>query len=229
MRPVPTSLAPALSFNGGFVDTVGFLALQGLFTAHVTGNFVTLGVSIVHGTSGALAKLLALPVFAVVVGFTHLAASALHRRNLASLHLLMLAHTLLLALFMACAVWLGPFTDGDSMVALVTGMVGVAAMAIQNALSRQHLKAAPPTTLMTGNVTQLAIDLFSLIGLRDRAEREVILARMGPIGRNLLGFTVGCIGSALLYLAVGLWCLVIPVAVAAWGCVMVYEGKTDFA
>jgi uncharacterized membrane protein YoaK (UPF0700 family) len=32
-----------LSLNGGFVDTAGFLGLQGLFTAHVTGNFVTLG------------------------------------------------------------------------------------------------------------------------------------------------------------------------------------------
>ena len=32
-----------LSLNAGFVDTAGFLALQGLFTAHVTGNFVTEG------------------------------------------------------------------------------------------------------------------------------------------------------------------------------------------
>jgi uncharacterized membrane protein YoaK (UPF0700 family) len=39
-RPVLVNL---LSFNGGFVDTAGFLGLQGLFTAHVTGNFVTLG------------------------------------------------------------------------------------------------------------------------------------------------------------------------------------------
>ncbi|EIK97774.1 hypothetical protein PMM47T1_04659 [Pseudomonas sp. M47T1] len=218
MRPLHPSIAPALSFNGGFVDTVGFLALQGLFTAHVTGNFVTLGVSIVHGTSGALAKLLALPVFVLVVGLTHLAASALHRRNLASLHLLMIAHTVLLGLFLALAVWLGPFKDGDSIAALLTGMVGVSAMAIQNALSRQHLKAAPPTTLMTGNVTQVAIDVFTLIGLRDAEERAAVMARLGPIGKNLLGFTVGCIGSALLYLVIGLWCLSVPLAVAAWAC-----------
>jgi len=28
-----------LSFNAGYIDTSGFLALQGLLTAHVTGNF----------------------------------------------------------------------------------------------------------------------------------------------------------------------------------------------
>jgi uncharacterized membrane protein YoaK (UPF0700 family) len=39
-----------LSFNGGFVDTAGFMGLQGLFTAHVTGNFVTLGAALVFGT-----------------------------------------------------------------------------------------------------------------------------------------------------------------------------------
>jgi uncharacterized membrane protein YoaK (UPF0700 family) len=38
------SLPTLLSFNGGYVDTLGFLSLSGLFTAHVTGNFVTLVV-----------------------------------------------------------------------------------------------------------------------------------------------------------------------------------------
>ncbi|MDU6748154.1 MAG: DUF1275 family protein, partial [Bradyrhizobium sp.] len=40
-----------LSVNAGYVDTAGFLALQGLFTAHVTGNFVTLGAALALGTS----------------------------------------------------------------------------------------------------------------------------------------------------------------------------------
>jgi uncharacterized membrane protein YoaK (UPF0700 family) len=68
-----------LSLNAGFVDTAGFLALQGLFTAHVTGNFVTLGAALVLGTSGAVAKLLALPVFCIVVIATRLLSSALLR------------------------------------------------------------------------------------------------------------------------------------------------------
>jgi len=52
-----------LSFTAGDVDTAGFLALQGLFTAHITGNFVTLGTSLALGMPGAVAKHLSLPVF----------------------------------------------------------------------------------------------------------------------------------------------------------------------
>ena len=54
-------LLMALSLLAGYVDTAGFLALHGLFTAHVTGNFVTMGAALTHGSSGAVAKLLALP------------------------------------------------------------------------------------------------------------------------------------------------------------------------
>ena len=46
MKP---SLPVLLSVNGGFVDTAGFLGLQGLFTAHVTGNFVTLAATLLFG------------------------------------------------------------------------------------------------------------------------------------------------------------------------------------
>jgi len=221
------SVAPALSFNGGFVDTLGFLALQGLFTAHVTGNFVTLGVSIVHGTSGALAKLLALPVFVLVVGLSHLAAVLINRRGLAPLRPLLIAHTVLLALFALLAVGFGPFPDGDSSLALLTGMTGVAAMAIQNAISRQHMKGAPPTTLMTGNVTQLAVDVFALFEQRDPEQRSAIRQRLKPIVHNLLGFAVGCIGAALLYLVCGLWGLIAPVLVASAVCVCLFGKESE--
>jgi uncharacterized membrane protein YoaK (UPF0700 family) len=50
-----------LTFNGGFVDTAGFLGLQGLFTAHVTGNFVTLAATLVMGTHGVIAKIVGAP------------------------------------------------------------------------------------------------------------------------------------------------------------------------
>ena len=74
MKP---SLPALLSFNGGYVDTAGYIALQGLFTAHVTGNFVTIGSALVFGSSGVIAKLLALPVFCAITIITRLASSLL--------------------------------------------------------------------------------------------------------------------------------------------------------
>jgi len=67
------SLPALLSFNGGFVDTAGFLGLQGLFTAHVNGNFVTLAATLVMGTHGVIAKLIALPEFIVIVAVARVA------------------------------------------------------------------------------------------------------------------------------------------------------------
>ena len=78
MKPsVPTML----SFNGGYADTAGYLALQGLFTSHVTGNFVTLGAALALGTSGIVAKLLALPVFCIVIMLTRFASYAIVPRS----------------------------------------------------------------------------------------------------------------------------------------------------
>ena len=82
MKP---SLPVLLSVNGGYVDAAGYLALHGLFTTHVTGNFVTLGATLVLGTSGALAKVLALPMFCLVVMAVRLLSAALVAKNLPAL------------------------------------------------------------------------------------------------------------------------------------------------
>jgi uncharacterized membrane protein YoaK (UPF0700 family) len=70
-----------LSLNAGYVDTAGFLALSGLFTAHVTGNFLTLGASLALVTTGAIAKMLAPPVLCTVVMATRLLSTLLTAQN----------------------------------------------------------------------------------------------------------------------------------------------------
>src|ERR1700755_752364 len=93
-QPRP-SLPKLLSLNAGYTDTVGFLALHGLFTAHVTGNFVTLGASLALGVSGLVAKLLALPVFCIIVIVTRLFALRLAARNQPGLRIMLAIKVLL--------------------------------------------------------------------------------------------------------------------------------------
>ena len=68
MAASPSVVLPLLlSLTAGLVDTAGLLVLQGLFTARVTVHLVTLGASLVLGTCGARAKLLAFPVFCMFI------------------------------------------------------------------------------------------------------------------------------------------------------------------
>lgn len=203
-----------LSLNGGFVDTVSFLGLQGLFTAHVTGNFVTLAATLVSGTHGVIAKLLALPEFVVIIVVARLVGAALRARDLPALRLLLVAKVAFLLAFFALAVAFGPFPNSDAPLALVTAFAGIAGMAIQNAVQRVHYGTMPPTTLMTGNTTQAALDAVDLLhgGGSDPAATR---ARFGRTVTSIAWFAGGCALGAALYYWIGFWSLAVPVAVGA--------------
>jgi uncharacterized membrane protein YoaK (UPF0700 family) len=213
-----TVLPLLLSFTAGYVDTAGFLALQGLFTAHVTGNFVTLGASLVLGTSGTIAKLLALPVFCAVVIATRWLGTLLSHRSTHPFVPLLVLKVLLLVAGAWLAIHFGPFHDGDSWQAIVTGMALVAAMAIQNAVHRVHLGSAPPSTLMTGTTTQVMLDLADSIYPREGA--QVQTARLIQMSTNVIVFAIGCGAGALLYARLSVWCFVVPPIVAVLSLIM---------
>jgi len=217
MKP---TLPILLSVNGGYVDTAGFLALHGLFTTHVTGNFVTLGAALVQGTSGAVAKLMALPMFCLVVVATRLLSVALEARRrpdarAPALRTLVGIKVALLVLGAGFAIGLGPFDSGDGWAALLTGMTLVAAMAIQNAIHRIHMSAAPPTTIMTGNTTQIMIDLADLMRGVPADARAAIAARLSRMSGSVAAFAAGCAAAALIYAKQGIWCFLIPPIVGA--------------
>lgn len=204
------TLPVVLSFMAGYVDTAGFLALQGLFTSHVTGNFVTLGAALVFGTSGVLAKLLALPTFCLAIFAVRILAYGLPRRGLPVLRTLLTIKVLLLTVGCALAIGFGPFTNGDSWPALITGLTLVSAMGIQNAVQRVHLATAPPTTIMTGNATQMMIDLADLLRARATGAPNPRREKMLRLAANVIAFAAGCAGAALFFSRVGVMCFVLP-------------------
>jgi uncharacterized membrane protein YoaK (UPF0700 family) len=199
-----------LSVNGGYVDTASYLALQGLFTAHVTGNFVTLGASVVFGTSGTLAKLLALPTFCVVIVLVRLASHGLAAHGFPVLRSLLTLKVALLALGAALAIRFGPFSNGDSGSALITGLVLVSAMAIQNAAHRVHLGSAPPSTIMTGTTTQMMLDLADLLRHPEPGKKDAARSRLARMTVSVIAFAAGCAGAALCFSKAGVYCFLVP-------------------
>lgn len=212
------SIPQLLTFNGGYVDTAGFLALQGLFTAHVTGNFVTIGASLIHGSSGVIAKLLALPVFCLVVGLVRYASDRLERAGAMVVNVLAAIKIFLLIIAAALALRFGPFSDGDSPAAIVTGLTLVAGMAIQNAIHRVFFPKDPPTTLMTGSTTQIMLDLADLFRANLPAEtRFTIRRRCMTLFTSVCIFAAGCAAAALIYHYLGMLVFALPPLVAALG------------
>lgn len=200
-----------MAFVAGFVDTLGFVALFGLFTAHVTGNFVLIGASLGGGTTaGLLAKLLALPMFIVAAALATLVIRSRERRGRPAARVAIGLQIILLAAFAALGIAASPISDPDALLPLLTALVGVAAMAVQNAHSRLVFARAAPSTVMTGNVTQLVIDMVD--ALRGNADARAGLRRFGP---PVLAFAFGAAGGAAGFLWVGFAALALPVILLA--------------
>jgi uncharacterized membrane protein YoaK (UPF0700 family) len=212
MKP---TLPTLLSFNGGYVDTAGYLALQGLFTSHVTGNFVTIGAALVFGTSGIMAKVLALPVFCAAIVVTRLVSFNLPGRGWPGLQTMLGLKLLLLVVGAGLAIWFGPFSNANAPSAIWTGMTLVAAMAIQNAAQRIHLGSSPPGTVMTGTTTQIMIDIADSIRGLPPETRTTTQVRMRHMGVAVASFAAGAAAAALFFSRVGNWCFVVPPVVTA--------------
>lgn len=208
------ALIALLALNAGYVDAAGFLALHGLFTSHVTGNFVTLGASFAFGLTGALAKILALPIFCGVILLARSAGNGLDRLGWPAMRIFFALQAALLAGGAAMFMTLGPFPDGDAPAAIATGGVLVAAMAIQNALHRTRLTSLPPSTVMTGPTTQMMVDIAD-VGRRQTPERRAELRkRIGATALSIAAFAIGCGAAAFAYTYFHEICFWAPPAVA---------------
>jgi len=210
-QPFPHLQGSSLGFLAGYVDTFGFIALFGLFTAHVTGNFVLIAVSLADpGQTPSLLKLLAFPAFILGVATARVLVAGCERRGLAAVKPAYLLQLALLLGFMACGMLAEPVGGSVGALALTAGLLGAAAMGAHSAASKLLLTHLAPTSMMTGNVTQLVIDTVDrLRGAADAATR----ARCAKFFWPVLAFALGCGTAAFAYVAVGFVALAVPVAI----------------
>jgi uncharacterized membrane protein YoaK (UPF0700 family) len=203
-----------LSLIAGSTDTIGFLGLNGLFTAHITGNLAVLAAHIVAGDPTIFSYVLSVPVFMMMLFLTRLLAGGLEQAGVPALQPLLLLLLFFLAAFLSLCVVSGPWPDANAVLAVTAGMFGVAAMAVQNALVQISLTNTPTTAVMTTNVTHFMLDLGAALVGRDPAQVVQARARAMHTLPVIVGFTIGCVCGAALEAAAGLWSLALPTRLA---------------
>ncbi len=200
-----------LAFTAGAVDTIGFVGLDGFFPSHITGNLVLLGASLTGDQAGAyIAKLLAIPVFMLAVGATTLVQARLGGPG-RSVRRLFGLQAVLLAVFMVVALGAAPIEDGDAPLAVLASMVGLIAMAIQCTVDKNALGQRSPTTVMTGNVTLLALSLVGASPADTGDSPERARAKLTKVWPAVVGFALGAGAGAVGYEHIGFQALLLPI------------------
>ena len=207
-----TRLLPGvLGAVAGSLDVVGLLQL-GLFTAHITGNLALLIAHAVGGGDARVGPMLSVPVFIAALALTRVLVDRVPSIGLRWLRPLLVLELALLVACFAVGVGAGSRPDPNAAITILAGMLGVAAMAVQNALV--PLGGGPPTTAVTGNVTRLTLDVVA-IGLGGAvAGGDQARARVRQTWPVLAGFAAGCGLGAAGLAAVGRWSLAVPAGLA---------------
>ena len=203
-----------LSVIAGSVDVIGFLGLGTLFIAHITGNLVILAARSAAGEHAPAAHLLSVPVFIIALMAARLLAASLDRSGIATLRPLLLLQFLLLSGLLAICVGVGSVADPNAAIMIVAAMLGVSAMAVQNALVQISLKDMPTTAVMTTNLTRFVLDLGEVwLGTNPDGPAKA-MTRVRRTGVAITGFVVGAGLGAWCQAHVGLWSLAMPTGLA---------------
>jgi uncharacterized membrane protein YoaK (UPF0700 family) len=220
-------LPAVLSIIAGSVDAISFLGLGGLFTAHVTGNLVVLVAHLATGSRAPVANILSVPVFVLVLGLTRLLAGALERIGVASLQPFLLLQLLLLVGFFALCASASARVDPHATRAIVAAMLGVSAMAVQNALVQISLRGVPSTAVMTTNITRFMMDIGEVLFGRKLSDVAEARARAMLTWPAIVGFAIGCGVGATCETAIGLTSLALPVGLAVLAVAMGMNANTE--
>ncbi|HTH45066.1 MAG TPA: YoaK family protein [Oxalicibacterium sp.] len=200
----------SLGFVAGYVDTLGFVALFGLFTGHVTGNFVLIGAEMAYPQGGPLLlKFLAFPAFIFGVAMAKLLIASLLKRGHHALWYAYILQLILLVAFMIVGYMATPHGTEPTIMTALAGVVGAMAMGTHSGTGRLLLSHLAPTSAMTGNVTQLIIDSVDVLrGTADQKIKDRCYKFLWPV----VAFGIGATGAAFAYQFAGFGAMMLPIA-----------------
>ncbi len=216
--------AAALSGVAGYVDAAGLVSVVALFPAHITGELVSEAVALSSGHhEPGPSRLWMLPVFVVAVALTALVARIERERGRQPLPVLLLLVAVSLGLFAITGLLMlvrAPLSP--TLLSRAGSCFAVAAMGFQNALMREVLTGSAPTTFMTGNLTQLVIEIvehaFSLsrpMGVWSDVQRSISRGRMRTAAVALGCFLGSAVAGAWLTRSLGAVSAIVPSALVA--------------
>jgi uncharacterized membrane protein YoaK (UPF0700 family) len=165
------------------------------------------------------------PVFIVALAETRLLATRLDRLRIATLRPLLRLQFLLLLGFLAIGIAAGPRYDSNAAIMILAAMLGVSAMAVQNALVQISLMGAPSTAVMTTNMTRFALDLGDVLLRRNCCDRANTTERAWRNGLVIAGFVVGCGLGAWCHARASLWSLTLPAGLSLVALAMAPAGR----
>ncbi len=211
----------SLSSVAGYVDAAGFLALFGLFPAHLTGELVSAAaLSAVPGSAAVWVRLLMAGLFILGVVASVLLARAYTRRGQPALSPQLILLTTCLAIFCTLGCLRPPGSGALDGWTTITAGGAVLAMGVQNAMMRHALVGTLPTTVMTGNLTQFVTELVHLCvgrltGSNDREHVHASTRRLRVLGRAITCFFGGALLGAWATQTFGLISVALPAAISA--------------
>lgn len=150
----------------------------------------------------------------LALALTRLLVAGLDALGIESLRPLLLAQIVLLAGFLTLAVLADAHVHPNAPAAVLAAMLGVSAMATQNALVQVSVHGAPSTAVMTTNITRFTMDAGEVLLGTDPSERVAARRRASHTWPAIIGFAIGAALGAALYAAAGLASLALPTGLA---------------
>ncbi|EUC11538.1 protein of unknown function DUF1275, partial [Burkholderia sp. BT03] len=176
-------------------------------------------------------KLMAFPAFVAGVAVSSVLVKRVEPAtpNRAACVLYVVQAVLMLA-FCLAGVGVSPVVHADSTPVIVCGMIGAAAMGVQNAHGRLVPRPGVPNTVMTGNVTQAVLDTIDILSPQMPSDaRAVARTRLGKMLPTILAFAAGAILGAVAYRHTGFWALLLPCVVLLWLALKAPGAQTQLA